>query len=183
MGDILGLIGLGATAASGGLVGAVVRLLPALFGGIGKLLTAAGDRKHELAMRTLDWKIAQSQGEQRIREIDQSGQWDQARGMLDAYRTALEAQGRPTGVAWVDALNSFVRPFTAYYFLSLYGVAKLLLVIYAWGVQKVDLAALSKVIWTADDSAMFGAVMGFYFVDRQLGKTEAKANPWNSVRS
>lgn len=183
MEDLLGLIGVGASAATGGLVGAVVRLLPALFGGIGKLLTAAGDRKHELAMRQLDWKIAQSQGEQRIREVDTAGQWEQAKVLTETYKAAVEAQGRPTGVAWVDALNSFVRPFTAYYFLALYGVSKLLLVTYAWAIQKVDLAALSKVIWTSDDSAMFGAVMGFYFVDRQLGKQQKVVVPWTSSRS
>ena len=177
--DILGGV---ASAATGGLAGAVIRLLPALFGGVAKMFTAAGDRKHELEMRRLDWEIAKSSGEQRIREIDQTGIQAQATAMMDAYKAALEAQGRPTGIPWVDALNTFVRPFTAYYFLSLYGIAKVCLIVYAWAVKKVDLAALSKVIWTPDDSAMFGAVMGFYFVDRQLGKSEAKANPWNSVR-
>lgn len=183
MEDLMSVLGLGASFATGGvgaLAGAVVRLLPAAGTAVMSYFREKADRAHEYKMRELDRQIAKDGSEQRIREADVAGHWEAEGRLLDAYKTALEGQAKPSGIAWVDALNSFVRPGAAYYFLALYGLGKGLKVVYAWS-EKASLKVMSELIWTPTDEAMLGAILGFYFVDRQLGKQKA-AFGWTSSR-
>lgn len=180
--DLADVVGFGLSAATGGFAGAVIRLLPALGSGVMDYFKQKGDRDHEYRMRQLDRDIAKDGAEQRVREADVSGHWEAEGRLLDAYKEALAAANKPTGIKWVDAANSAVRPVTAYYFLLLYGVAKTLNTVYAWK-NDADLAALSKVVWTVDDATMMGAVFGFYFVDRQLLKSKQGPAGWTSSRS
>ena len=179
MEDLVGLLGTGAAAAIGGPIGAAIRLLPALFSGIGKMLTAKADRAHEIAMRKLDAEIAAKGHEQRIRETDAAGNWEIQGKTLDAYREALAAQGKPSGVAWVDAMNQSVRPVTTYYFLALYAATKLIGFVYAWLHDGAKLPQAMAILWGPADTAMLFGILGFWFVDRQLGKAP---QAWNSYR-
>jgi hypothetical protein len=180
--DILGTAaGLGAGFATGGigaLVGAVIRLIPALGSGVMEFFKQRADRKHELQMRELDAKIAREGSEQRIREADVAGRWEVEGKLQDAYKSALEVAAKPSGVKWVDALNAFVRPATAYYLLALYGIGKGLKIGYAW-TNKASLDVLANIVWTPTDEAMLGGVIGFYFVDRQLGKGKQPQWTWS----
>lgn len=164
------LLGGAASAATGGLFGAAVRLLPAAGAGIARIFTAAADRKHELAMRELDWKIAQQQGEQKIRELDAAGGWETAGKTLDAMREALRGQEAPSGVAWADAMSKAVRPITTFYFLAMYGLVKVAMFTLAMMDETVTTSAALPILWGAADSQMFFGILGFWFVDRQLGK-------------
>lgn len=164
LGDILGLAG---SAASGGLIGAAMRLVPALFQGVGKIITAKADREHELKMRELDWKIAKDGSEQRIREADAAGFWDATRGQMDALREALAAQRQPSGIKWVDAANAAVRPMVTYYFAALYGLVKLAgFGLALW--KGTDIVTALAVLWSPADTQMFFGILGFWFVNREL---------------
>lgn len=184
METVLNILGVGASAATGGLFGALVRLLPEAGKGIIGFFQAKADRAHELAMRKLDIEAAREGHEQRIREADNAGNWEVASKTLDAYRTALEAQGRPSGVPFIDAMNQSVRPVVTYYFLALYALTKFVGFYYAWAVEKSSLKDAWPILWSPADSTMLFAILGFWFVDRQLGKSQAtRFQPWTSSRS
>jgi hypothetical protein len=184
MEGLLDIIGIGASAATGGLFGAVVRLLPDIGKGVLGFFQAKADRAHELAMRKLDIEAAREGHEQRIREADTAGNWEVAGKTLDAYREALASQGQITGVRFIDALNQSVRPVVTYYFLALYGLTKFVGFGYAWLVEKATIKAAWPILWSPADSTMLFAILGFWFVDRQLGKEKtAKLQPWTSSRS
>jgi hypothetical protein len=179
--ELLDLATSGVAAALGGPVGAAIRLVPALFSGIGKMLTAKADRAHELAMRKLDAEIAQKIGEQKMREVDAVGAWEVQNKTLDVYKEAMAQQARPSGVAWVDGMNQSVRPVTTYYFLALYAITKFTGFFYAWLHEGAKLPEAMSILWSPADTAMLFGILGFWFVDRQLGKTQVPAG-WTSSR-
>lgn len=184
MEGLLDVIGFGASAATGGLFGALVRLLPEAGKGIMGFFQAKADRAHELSMRKLDIEAAREGHEQRIREADTAGNWEVAGKTLDAYREALASQGRMSGVPFIDALNQSVRPVVTYYFLALYALTKFVGFGYAWWVEKAALKDAWPILWSPADSTMLFAILGFWFVDRQLGKSQAtRLQPWTSSRS
>ena len=66
-----------------------------------------------------------------------------------------------TNIKWVDALNGCVRPIIAFAFFLDYVIVKLLILHYP------DSATL---IWSEEDAAIFGAVIGFYFGNRSFNR-------------
>lgn len=158
LGDILGFVG---NAASGGLIGGLLRLAPEVL----KIFQSKADRQFELDMRRLDWQIAKEQGEQKIRELDAAGGWEAAGKQLEALQAALAAQGKPTGIWWVDAINALVRPGITWYFAGLYGASKVALfwIAYKGG---AGVAQATLLLWTPADTQAFFGILGFWFVGR-----------------
>lgn len=178
--DVLDLISGGAAAAIGGPVGALLRLLPAAGSAVMGHFRAKADRAHEIEMLKLQADIAKQGAEQRLREQDNVGYWDTAGKTLEAYQIALKGQSQITGVRWVDGMNQSVRPVVTYWFLFLYSVAKVAGFLYAWLHEGAKLTVAMPILWSQADTAMLFGILGFWFVDRQLGK--AQAQQWNSFR-
>lgn len=77
-----------------------------------------------------------------------------AQAEADAFGKAIEAAARPSGIAWVDAWNSSVRPAFATVALALW-------------IFKV----IGQSFVMADyDLELLSVVAGFFFADRSLGK-------------
>ncbi|WP_428246741.1 hypothetical protein [Ferrovibrio sp.] len=158
LGDIVGFFANGAT---GGLIGGLLRLVPEVL----KLFQAKGDRAHELAMRKLDAEIAMSGGEQRIREKETEGWWAAEVERAKALAAAVAAQGKRTGIRWVDGFNAFTRPGITWYFALLFGAAKIAIFVVALnGGSGVANAVL--LLWTPADTQAFFGILGFWFVGR-----------------
>lgn len=77
-----------------------------------------------------------------------------AQAEADAFGKAIEAAARPSGIAWVDAWNSSVRPAFATVALALW-IAKVI----GQGFVMADY-----------DLELLSVVAGFFFADRSLGK-------------
>lgn len=165
--DALGIAG---SAATGGLVGALLRLIPWGIEKVTGLIQASADRAHELAMRKLDWDIAKEKGEQDIRALDAKGGWEAQSKQMDAWVEALKGQAQLTGVKFIDAVNQSVRPFATYYFLALYGFSKLAMFGIAAFSEEIGAKNALAILWTPADMQMLCGILGFWFVDRQLGK-------------
>lgn len=165
MSIIADVFGAAATVVTGGVGGAILRLLPEAI----KLFASAGDRKHEIQMRRIDLEIARTGGEQKLREIDQAGAIQVSLGQLEMHKSAIQAQAVKTGNKLADALNVLVRPLTTYYFLGLYGLNKLAVCIAALlgGATLVDVL---PIMWTADDQAMLSGTLSFWFFGRVMDK-------------
>jgi len=104
----------------GGLLGGAFRLAPEVL----KWFDRQGERGHELAMQDKALEFEKLRGAQRMSEIGASADAAWNSGAIDAFKEAIAAQGRPTGVPWADALSSSVRPIITYWLMALYCAAK-----------------------------------------------------------
>ncbi len=149
----------------GGLLGGAFRLAPEVL----KWLDRKGERGHELAMQDKALEFEKVRGAQRMAEIGASAEaaWDT--GAIEALKEAVRSQGEKTGVRWVDALSSSVRPVITYWFMALYCAAKSAAFVAAinggalWSVPVVH-------AWTEADQALWAGVLNFWFLGRTLDK-------------
>jgi hypothetical protein len=129
------------------------------------------DKKHELALLELQLaydreKLAMGHGA-RLEEIRVAAENNE--------HHALNKRMQRTGVAWVDALGGTVRPVITYLFFLLYACVKIaqwrLLVVPSlpWHEPLTSAQAL-VIIWTADDMALFTAIIAFWFGQRAISK-------------
>lgn len=133
----------------------MVALLGALFGlfsssvpSIFKFFTDRADKKHEIALLTLQMQSNKADSEGRIHEIEVQAAAAETTAIYKTYKT---------NIAWVDALNGSVRPTLAYAFFIAYACAKF----YAFP-------------WTDEDMAIFSAIITFYFGGRAFNKLKVK---------
>src|SRR3990167_2927739 len=166
MDGLISIFEAGASAATGGLIGALIRFVPELL----KIWTAKADRAHEIAMRKLDKEISESGAEQRIRQADVEGAWAAESKQIDALREALAQQGKITGIRFIDAMNQSVRPVITYWLLGLYSVMKFVMFAVAQSDPNVGPANALPILWGYADTQMLFGIISFWFVDRQLGK-------------
>jgi hypothetical protein len=136
-----------------------------IWGELSAWLTARQEHKHELARIQLQSELDAAQharnleairvqAELGVQTIRVQGEADLAREDAAAFRDAVAASNRPSGIAWVDAWNASVRPAFATVVLVLW-----LLILHRQGYAPSP--------WDLD---MMAAVAGFFFADRTLGK-------------
>lgn len=145
----------------GGLVGGIFRCVPEVL----KFFDAKNERSHELAMQDKALEFQRLKGDQRVEEIQMQGQQDYNAGALDALKTAIEAQGKPTGIPWVDAISSSVRPAITYWFMALYCTAKTAVFISAVNAGSAWHEAV-RLSWTDGDMALWAGIINFWFLGR-----------------
>jgi hypothetical protein len=87
---------------------------------------------------------------------------------MAAMVEALKAQAVPSGVRWIDALSSSVRPVLTYWWcVGLYTAAKVITVVVAWQATP-QLATLAPLLLTDFDRMVVSSMVAFWFVDRAL---------------
>jgi len=145
----------------GGGLGGLFRLMPELL----KWLDRVGERTHELAMQDKALEFEKLRGAQRMEEIAAQNQGTWNAGAFTALREALAGQGRPSGVPWVDALSTSVRPVITYWFMALYCAAKTAAFTAALqGGSQWTVAV--QAAWTEADQALWAGVLNFWFIGR-----------------
>lgn len=147
--------------------GGIMRMLPELLGWLNKKT----DNSHELAMMDKQLELQKSKSADDRETVQVQGDIDQTLALLDAQREALKGQMQKTGIRWVDALNFLVRPITTYYFLILYGVAKIAMFATALHGDVTGWDAILK-IYDADDRAILSGILAFWFVGRVFDKKQ-----------
>lgn len=147
--------------------GGLMRLLPEVF----SLLNKSADNAHELAMLDRQAELEKTRAASRMDELTTAGDINQMLAMLDAQKTALSGQMQVLGVWWVDALNFLVRPLTTYYFLLLYGAAKLAMFVVALQSGISGWEAILR-IYDTDDKAILSGILGFWFIGRVFDKKQ-----------
>jgi hypothetical protein len=149
----------------GGLLGGVFRLAPELL----KWLDRNGERSHELAMQDKALEFEKLRGAQRMGEIGAAADAAWNSGALDALKEAVAAQGRPSGVKWVDALSTSVRPTVTYLFVLMYVGVKLSTFVGSANAG-VGFGAALLAAWTAADQALLSGILNYWFLNRTLEK-------------
>lgn len=151
----------------GGLLGGAFRLAPEIL----KWLDRNGERSHELSMQDKAIEFEKIRGAQRMSEIGASSDAAWNSGAIDAFKEAIAAQGRPTGVPWADALSSSVRPVITYWLMALYCAAKTVAFLAAlnagagWG-------AAVLAAWSEADQALWAGVLNFWFLGRVFDRVK-----------
>ena len=145
--------------------GGIMRVIPELVG----LWSKKTDNAHELSMLSAQVELekVKTAGQQTV--VREQGQIDQLLHVMESQREAMSDQMKHTGIQFVDALNALVRPLTTYYFLALYGVAKIAMFAIATQNTAGIWEAILKV-YTQDDVALFMGIISFWFVGRVFDK-------------
>lgn len=147
----------------GSLIGGVFRLAPEVL----KYFDKANERKHELAMFTLQTDLEKMRGEFKMEEryVDHSV------AALDAIQEAFKQQGEADSKAWkwVASLSALVRPGITYWFMLLYSTVKVLTVWLAYQAGESLTAVVDKV-WNTDDFGLLSMILTFWFVGRSIEK-------------
>jgi hypothetical protein len=152
----------------GGLLGGAFRLAPEVL----KWFDRQGERGHELAMQDKALEFEKLRGAQRMSEIGASADAAWNTGAIDAFKEAIAAQGKPTGVQWADALSSSVRPIVTYWLMALYCAAKTVAFVAAlnagagWG-------AAVLAAWSEADQALWAGVLNFWFLGRVFDRVRS----------
>ena len=152
----------------GGLLGGVFRLAPEIL----KWLDRKGERVHELAMQDKALEFEKLRGAQRMAEIGASADAAWNTGAIEALKEAVAGQGRRSGISWVDALSTSVRPVITYWFMAIYCSAKAAAFAAAvtagatWGVAILN-------AWTEGDQALWAGVLNFWFLGRVFDRVRS----------
>ena len=152
----------------GGLLGGAFRLAPEIL----KWLDRKGERGHELAMQDKALEFEKLRGAQRMAEIGAAADAAWNTGAIDALKEAVAAQGRRSGLRWVDALSASVRPVITYWFMGLYCAAKTAAFAAAvsagvgWGEAILH-------AWTEADQALWAGVLNFWFLGRVFDRVRS----------
>ncbi len=135
-----------------------------VWGEVSAYLTRKQDHQHEVERMRLQADLdagqhartlssLRLQGELGVKtiEVQSEGAVDQleAQGWLEAVKST----GRATGVRWVDAWNSAIRP----------GVA-------TWGIVMLTAEAMRLLVVTDGTASVVYAFLGIFAADRSLGK-------------
>jgi hypothetical protein len=153
----------------GGLLGGIFRIIPEIM----KYLDAKNERAHELKMTDMQMQLEKVKGEQRSSEITAAEQAAWNTGALDVLRTSIETQFRPSGVKWVDALSTLIRPLiTIQWVILLYPAV--IIAGYCIAIQQdvPSLEALVKV-FGPDEKALVFAILNFWFIGRVFDRVKS----------
>ncbi len=152
----------------GGLLGGAFRLAPEVL----KWFDRKGERSHELAMQDKALEFEKLRGAQRMAEIGSQAEAAWSTGAIETLRDAVRTQGDKTGVRWVDALSSSVRPVITYWFMALYCTAKL--AVFAAAVTAgMGWDAAIVHAWTQADQALWAGVLNFWFLGRVFDRVRS----------
>ncbi len=151
--------------------GTVMTFLSSVLGGVFRLvpewlkqLDKKNERAHELAMMDKQAEFEKVKGAQQVTLAEvQLSQVD-----VQAIIEATKAQATKSGVAWVDGLNSLVRPILAIQWLIILWPS---ILIATFVISVMDGAAVINVlrtIWGPAEMNLASSIASFWLVDRSL---------------
>jgi hypothetical protein len=152
----------------GGLLGGIFRIIPEVL----KFFDAKNERAHEVTMTDKQIEMEQVKGAQRSAEITAQEQATWNTGAIDTLKASIETQFRPSGVKWVDALSTLIRPaITIQWVILLYPAVIIAGFFIAIQHDTPALEALVKVFGT-DEKALVAAILNFWFVGRVFDRVK-----------
>lgn len=144
----------------GSIVGGVMRIAPEVL----SFLDKKNERKHELALGEQQFRVAELQFREKRELKDLDLEQSQFVSAMDAIKEGIKAQAAPSGIKWVDAVSSLVRPAITTWVFALYSAVKIASL--AVALEATDAATAVLSIWGPEDAAMLSAIVMFWFVGR-----------------
>lgn len=147
----------------GSLLGGLFRLAPEIL----KFMDKGNERKHELAMFTLQTDLEKMRGQFRMEEK----YVDHSTAQLEAIQEAFKEQSATAQASykWVAALSALVRPGITYILFGLYVAMKITAIVYGME-HGASWVAVMREAWTAEDFGMLNMILTFWFVGRAIEK-------------
>jgi hypothetical protein len=135
-----------------------------VWGEVSAYLTRKQDHQHEVERMKLQADLDAGQHARTLQSLKLQGELGvktievQSEGAVDqleaqGWLEAVKSTGRATGVRWVDAWNSAIRP----------GVA-------TWGIVMLTAEAMRLLVVTDGTASVVYAFLGIFAADRSLGK-------------
>ena len=154
----------------GTLFGGACRLIPEVMSWLDK----KDERKHELSMfdKQLEADKQRADAAQALSITENTAKIDLAD--IQAIIEATKVQGQLTGIKWVDAFNSSIRPLLALQWLIILWPAVVVAgFLYSVHFGTDPLIAL-KAAFGPEEKAMASGIASFWLVDRSLRKVSGK---------
>lgn len=153
----------------GGAVGALARLAPEVI----KAIDRRNERKHEALMLDKNIEAEKARGVlgMRTEELKQDGA--QMIAAIEALKASLAGQMTQTGIKWVDALTSSVRPILTYGLALPYVLGKsavFFAMCWSGSFETSAVVAALGATYTGADMAILSGILNFWFLGRVFDK-------------
>lgn len=150
----------------GTLLGGIFRVVPEVM----SMMDKKNERAHELSMFDKQIQADQLRAQMAIEAEKVRGEITMGAAELQAIIEATKSQGQLTGVKWVDAMSSLMRPLiTFWWVIALYTAAIVAQFYQMWLHDVATVDAILK-LWGPDERAIVASIISFWFVDRSLRK-------------
>lgn len=146
----------------GTLFGGLFRMMPEIL----KWLDRRDDRSHELSMFDKQLEADRLRGEQAQQLADTSV----SAAEIQAIVEATKAQAMKSGVGWVDALNTLMRPLITFWWVIVMYTASLVAQFMMLTHGGTDNAQAIMELWGVEEKTIVASIISFWFVDRSLRK-------------
>jgi hypothetical protein len=148
----------------GTLLGGLFRMAPEVL----KWLDRNNERAHEVTMFDKQIELDKTRTTNELALEKSKGDFVLAGKDIDALIAGAKAQAMVTGVKWVDAINSLMRPaITFWWVIVLQTAVMVATVISLSGSSGGYLDALMK-IWGPEEKSIVASIISFWFLDRVL---------------
>ncbi len=121
------------------------------------------DKKHELAVMEMQIKQQKEVADQQLEAINVEADIREVESLHESMR--------PTGVKFIDGLRGSVRPVITYAFFGLFIFVEVSAYISLTAVGVSGLDAL-ETVWDDETSALFAAVISFWFGGRAIARSK-----------
>lgn len=148
----------------GSLLGGLFRMAPEFL----KWLDRKDERKHEAMMLDKQNEADRLRSAAQLEATKVEGAFVLAGKDIDALIAGAKAQGQMTGVKWVDAINSLMRPVITFWWVIVLQTAVMIcsfIILTQSGSPTVE--AIVK-LWGPEEKAIVGSIISFWFLDRVL---------------
>jgi hypothetical protein len=98
---------------------------------------------------------------------------------INALAVQIQANCKPT--AWVDVISNTVRPVITYLFFGMFFIIKLSAMLHVMLHEHVEVLQALPMIWDAETSSLFAAIISFWFGSRALGGASGTATTNSSA--
>ena len=154
----------------GTFLGIFARFLPEILAWFDK----RDERKHELAMLAQQLEVDRAMMQMEIQKINAQAEVTLGAKEIDAIISATRAQGTKTGIGWVDAINSLMRPIITFWWVIVLYTAAMAVQFYGLIQYGMSAPAALLTVFSTDEKAIAASIISFWFVDRSLRKMKGK---------
>ena len=159
----------------------VETLLGTLFGGLFRMapeilkwMDRKDERKHELSMFDKQLEADRLRDDQALAQIQVQADASIGTAEIQAIIAATKAQATKTGIRWVDALNSLMRPLITFWWVVVLYTAALAAQFFFLIDSGAQVTQAILALWGNDEKALVASIVSFWFVDRSLRRGFAR---------
>lgn len=150
-------------------------LIGTLFGGLFRLapefikwLDRKNERAHELSMFGKQIELDQLRATNALQQTKAEGEITIATKDIEALIAGAKAQAVRTGIRWVDAINSLMRPTITFWWVIVLQTSVMVTTIAMHVSAGLSPGEALLKIWGTDEKAIVASIISYWFLDRTL---------------